>query len=91
MEKEWVKNALETNSDVKILMKGSIEDSIDGKLGVTSIIYISQNSDKVKKLYDELIKKDLTSFFMIYAVDFNVILNEMEHYPSIAISQEDFL
>lgn len=86
---QMAKEALEQDSDLKLIMKGEVDQQGNQKLGVTSVILISKDKEKVKKVFLELCEKDPDSFYMIYSVNLDVRLDHTSHYPSIAISQED--
>lgn len=86
---EMARQALETTSDLKIIMKGEVVEQGDEKMGVTSTIFVSTDKTKVEKIFNELCQQHPDKFYMIYAVDLDEELDKHEHYPSIAISAED--
>ncbi|MGX4685433.1 hypothetical protein JNUCC83_00805 [Vagococcus sp. JNUCC 83] len=88
---EMVKQALETNSDLKLIMKGEVLTKGDKKVGVTSVVFVSEDVLKVEKMYNELVQSDTESFYMVYAVNLNEKLNDNSHYPSIAMFSEDLV
>ncbi|EOH55527.1 hypothetical protein UA3_01857 [Enterococcus faecium EnGen0263] len=86
---DWIKDALESKSDLKVIMKGSVEKADSKKIGVTSIVFVSKDKEKTQQVYQKLIEKEPDNFFMIYAVNLNEMLENKSHYPSIAIYPED--
>lgn len=87
--KEMANEALNTESDLKIIMKGEVVENDNGKIGVTSTIFLSKDKNRVKELFDKLCQDNPEDFYMIYAVNLDEKLDEKEHYPSIAIFPQD--
>ena len=88
-EVNWLEYGLENISDLKIIMKGSVESNESDKIGVVSLIYASSDVDKIKKIYDEITEKDPESYYMIYGINLDQRLDSQMHYPSIAIERSD--
>lgn len=88
---EMVKQALETKSDLKLIMKGEVLTEDNKKVGVTSIVFVSEDTVKVEEMYNKLSQSDTESFYMVYAVNLNEKLNDNSHYPSIAMFPEDLI
>lgn len=89
MSEDWVKVARETASDLKVLMKGLVDESQKDKVGVVSLVYVSEDGKKVEELYHKLARENPEVFYMIYAVNRDTQLDLWAHYPSIAIHKED--
>lgn len=88
-EVNWLEYGLESISDLKIIMKGSVESNESDKIGVVSLIYASSDVDKIKEIYDEVTEKDPESYYMIYGINLDQRLDSQMHYPSIAIERSD--
>lgn len=88
-EVNWLEYGLESISDLKIIMKGSVESNESDKIGVVSLIYASSDVDKIKEIYDEVTEKDPESYYMIYGINLDQRLESQMHYPSIAIERSD--
>lgn len=88
-EVNWLEYGLESISDLKIIMKGSVESNESDKIGVVSLIYASSDVDKIKEIYDEVTEKDPKSYYMIYGINLDQRLDSQMHYPSIAIERSD--
>lgn len=88
-EVNWLEYGLESISDLKIIMKGSVESNESDKIGVVSLIYASSDVDKIKEIYDEVTEKDPESYYMIYGINLDQRLDSQMHYPSIAIEPSD--
>ena len=86
---KMAQDALNQKSDLKLIMKGEVIKKNNENFGVTSIIMVSKDKEKIKKLFLELCEQDPTSFYMIYNINLDEKLDEKLHYPSIAISSED--
>lgn len=48
---EMAKEALNTESDLKLIMKGEVVEKDSTKIGVTSTIFISKDKHRVKELF----------------------------------------
>ena len=59
------------------------------KVGVVSVVYVSDDENKIKSKLDELKKSNPGKFYMEYTTPFDVELPGLGHYPSIEISMED--
>lgn len=83
MDEDWVKVARETTSDLKVLMKGLVDKSQKDKVGVVSLVYVSEDGKKVEELHHKLARENSEAFYMIYAVNRDTQLDLRAHYPSI--------
>ena len=83
------KNDLNQKSEIKLNKKVEFIKKNNENFGVTSIIMVSKDKEKIKKLFLELCEQDPNSFYMIYNINLDEKLDEKLHYPSIAISSED--
>ncbi|KAF1302068.1 hypothetical protein [Candidatus Enterococcus willemsii] len=89
MNEHWIDDALNADGQVKLIMKGTVEDNNDEKKGVVSIVYISEDKEKVRTMFHKLTESNKDDFFMIYSCDYDIKLDDLNHYPSIAIDKED--
>ncbi len=88
---ELVELGLNGKGPIKLIMKGSIEGvEPSEKVGVVSVVYVSQDLEKTKEKLQSLRKKDIESYYMVYSCKLDVDLDKLEHYPSIAITADDF-
>lgn len=81
------------HNKIRIILCGSVENSRDesykDKVGVVSVVYVSDDENKIREQMETLQKNYPDNFYMEYEVPMNVTLTELEHYPSIEISKED--
>lgn len=89
MEQDWVQIALNTESDLKVVMKGHVAGATPEKVGVVSLVYVSSDTAQVAAVYEKLTLADPSSFYMIYAIDKDTRLDQLAHFPSIAIHKAD--
>lgn len=65
---------------------------MDGRgAGVVAVVYATTDSNKARSFIEEInsvVNDD--NYYMVYSVPFDVDLTQIGHYPSIAISKEDF-
>lgn len=89
-EVNWLEVGLNSSSDLKAIMKGSVESNeTSDKIGVVALIYVSSDVDKIKEVYKEVTEKDPDSYYMVYGIDLDERLDLKSHYPSIAIERSD--
>ncbi|GGI66258.1 hypothetical protein ACFQOY_03580 [Enterococcus alcedinis] len=89
-EVNWLEVGLNSSSDLKVIMKGSVESNkTSDKIGVVSLIYVSSDVDKIKDVYKEVTESDPNGYYMVYGIDLDERLDLLAHYPSIAIERSD--
>ena len=59
------------------------------KVGVVSVMFVSESKELVVKKIAEFEAKYPERYFMVYSVHLDTNLEELNHYPSIAIFQSD--
>ena len=59
------------------------------KVGVVSVMFVSESKELVVKKIEEFEAKYPERYFMVYSVPLDTNLEELNHYPSIAIFQSD--
>lgn len=59
------------------------------KVGVVSVMFVSESKELVVKKIEEFEAKYPERYFMVYSVPLDTNLEELSHYPSIAIFQSD--
>ncbi len=76
-----------------MILSGSVEKSSNenykDKVGVVSVVYVSEDEAKVKAQLNNLQKENPDVFYMQYEVPVDTKLTELLHYPSIEITKED--
>lgn len=88
-EVNWLEVGLNSAHELKVIMKGAVEQKSEEKLGVVSLIYASKDVEKIKQVYAEVTEEDPESYYMVYGVDLDERLDFLAHYPSIAIEKAD--
>ena len=86
------KNIVSKLEKVNMILCGEAveKDGADAeKVGVVSVVYVSDDENKIKNKLDELKKSNPDKFYMEYTTPFDVELPGLGHYPSIEISMED--
>ena len=59
------------------------------KVGVVSVMFVSESKELVVKKIEEFEAKYPERYFMVYSISVDTNLEELNHYPSIAIFQSD--
>lgn len=82
-----VETALTDEQPLKLILKGWMEEGV----GVVAVVYATTDSNKARNCFEELTSTaDEDYYYMVYSVPFDTDLTQIGHYPSIAISKEDF-
>ena len=76
---------------INLICKGSIENVENEKVGVVSVVFISNDADVSKQKLQEIKKNDTESIYMLYCVPLDTDLATLEHYPSIAVTKKDLM
>jgi len=78
---------------IKMILCGSVEKSSDesygDKVGVVSVVYVSNDEQLIKEQLEKLQKEHPENFYMDYVVPLDEELTTLGHYPSIEITKED--
>jgi hypothetical protein len=84
---DMIETALNDSNPLKLILKGWMEEGT----GVVAVVYATTDPNKARSRIDELtsVVND-ENYYMVYSVPFDVDLTQIRHYPSIAISKEDF-
>lgn len=76
---------------LKLILRGSVVDNQDIKVGVVSVVFATTDKDKAQNKINELnaANHEQNDYYMVYSVPLDIDLTNLEHYPSIAITPED--
>ena len=83
---QMVDEGLNGESPLKLILKGWVEDSV----GVVAVVYASTDLESTKEKIKQLTADNKDAYYMVYSVPLDTDLTTIGHYPSIAISKEDF-
>lgn len=75
-----------------LILCGSVEESTSephDNVGVVSVVYVSNDKEKIDSKLGDLQKVHPDNFYMAYEVPMDTDLTTLEHYPGIEISKED--
>ncbi|MBX9096061.1 phosphoribosylaminoimidazole carboxylase [Streptococcus gordonii] len=73
---------------IQIIVNAFVEE---GKTGaVVEVLFASADHEKVKAKYQELKIQYPDNYLAIYDLPLDTDLNTLPHYPSVAISKEEF-
>lgn len=73
---------------IQIIVNAFVE--MDKTGAVVEVLYASSNHEKVKAKYEELVSQYPENYLAIYDLPLDTDLNTLPHYPSVAISKEEF-
>ena len=86
---EYIKQGLNGEAPLKIILCGNIQCAENDKVGVVSVVYATNDKDLAEQKIHELTAANPNNYYMIYSVPLNVDLTKLSHYPSIAITKDD--
>lgn len=72
---------------IQIIVHAFIEN---GEVGVVEVLYASTDHEKVQAKYQELTQQFSEDYLVIYDLPLDTDLNQLPHYPSVAIGKEEF-
>ena len=73
---------------IQIIVNAFVEESKTG--AVVEVLFASANHEKVKAKYQELKIQYPNNYLAIYDLPLDTDLSSLPHYPSVAISKEEF-
>ncbi len=88
---ELVQMGLNGKDDLKLILSGYVEEKEEGKIGIVSVVYATEDRDLAEKKFTQLSTSCPNKYFMIYSVPFNTDLDTLVHYPSIVIEKDDLV
>ncbi|SHI58482.1 hypothetical protein [Clostridium intestinale] len=90
---DYIELGLNGEEPLKLILRGSIDNKENNKVGVVSVVYATTDRDIAEQKIQELLKNkdDLDDYYMVYSVPLNTDLTKLSHYPSIEISKDDLI
>lgn len=88
-QKDYIDLGLNGEAPLKVILRGSIENISNEKVGVVSLVFATMDKTAATRKIYELIDGDKESYYMVYSVPADTDLTTLEHYPSVAITKED--
>ena len=92
-DEKLVQVGLNGKDSLKMILSGYVEESgnenSEEKIGVVSVMFVSENKELISKKMEEFEAKYPERYFMVYSVPLDTELEELDHYPSIAIFESD--
>ena len=73
---------------IQIIGNAFVEE--DKETAVVEVLFASSNHEKVKAKYEELVAQYPENYLAIYDLPLDTDLSSLSHYPSVAISKEEF-
>ena len=87
---DYVEQGLKDDGNLKLILKGTVENNGQNKIGVVSVVYITKDVAKAKQKLSELnTSKKEGDYYMVYSCPLDKYLPDLGHYPSIEITQGD--
>jgi len=90
---DYIEIGLNGDEPLKLILCGNIENTENGKVGVVSVVYATNDKKLAEQKIQDLLnnKENPNTYYMVYSIPLNTDLTTLQHYPSIAISRDDFL
>ena len=73
---------------IQIIVNAFVEE--DKETAVVEVLFASDDHEKVKSKYQELKIQYPNNYLTIYDLPLDTVLSSLPHYPSVAISKEEF-
>lgn len=73
---------------IQIIVNAFVEEGKE--IAVVEVLFASADHEKVKAKYQELKIQYPDNYLAIYDLPLDTDLNTLDHYPSVAISKEEF-
>lgn len=90
MNDDYIKMALQDDGNLKVILKGCVENVAQEKVGVVSVVYLTKDPKKAEQKFTEYnANKEEGDYYMVYSCPLDTFLPSLGHYPSIEIHQED--
>ena len=86
---DYVEQGLKDDGNLKLILKGNVENNGQNKIGVVSVIYITKDVAKAKQKISELNASKKGDYYMVYSCPLDKYLPDLGHCPSIEITQDD--
>ena len=86
---DYVRQGLEGEEQLKLILCGSIQDMGSGRAGVVSVVYATKNRDLAEQKIRTLAAANPEHYYMVYSVPLDTDLTELPHYPSIAVTPKE--
>ena len=86
---DYVEQCLKDDGNLKLILKGNVENHGHNKIGVVSVVYITKDVAKAKQKISELNASKEEDYYMVYSCPLDKYLPDLGHYPSIEITQGD--
>lgn len=86
---DYVRLGLDGEAPLKLILCGNVQIVGAKKTGVVSVVYATLDKNLAEKKITELSKLNPDAYYMVYSVPLDSDLTMLDHYPSIAISQDD--
>ena len=86
---DYIEQGLNGEAPLKLILRGSIQNSGNEKVGVVSVAYATLDKRLAESKIRELAAENPSHYYMVYSVPLDVDLTTLSHYPSIAISGDD--
>ena len=89
---DLIKIGLNGSGPIKIIMEGSIKVTQGKKIGVVSVVFATTSIESAEKRFNQLISSldNARNYYMIYSLPLDTDLTNLTHYPSIAVSKDEF-
>ena len=72
--KDYIKQGLNGNAPLKLILCGNIQGTENDKVGVVSVVYATNDKDLAEQKMNELIAVNPNNYYMVYSVPLNVDL-----------------
>lgn len=79
----------QVKKELKVVLRGGIREEGSKKVGVVSVVFITQDRNLAQEKMQEMIVANSDQCYMMYSVPMDMDLTNLMQYPSMAITKED--
>lgn len=79
----------QVKKELKVVLRGGIREEGSKKVGVVSVVFITQDRNLAQEKMQEMIVANPDQCYMMYSVPMDMDLTNLMQYPSMAITKED--
>lgn len=79
----------QVKKEVKVVLRGDIREEGSEKVGVISVVLVTQDRNLAQEKMQEMIVANPDCCYMMYSIPMDMDLTTLMQYPSMAITKED--
>lgn len=88
---DLIEQGLNGEAPLKLIMRAGVVEHEGAKVGVVSVVFATLDQKLARERIHALIKanQEQGDYYMVYSVPLDFDLEDLDHFPSIAITKDD--